>query len=175
MDVYNSYNYSYGNITIPLAIILIVKFLDINILVFANVLIVLGLFIDFLIYLNSSPVPLPYEREHFIRCAIKATIRWIGWVFVFWILSATLCAMGTYIGIPYFEIIANGAGLAMLTSVVLYDIRKLRYTQFYYFEPVKQFINVLCNILGCDYSDEQTSGNSTKGDSVKGNCKTMPK
>ena len=138
------------NITLPLAVSLIVKFLDINILVFANILIVLGLFIDFLIYLNSSPVALPYEREHFIRCAIKATVRWVGWILVFWILSATLCAMGTYIGIPHFDYIAEYAGLVMLTSVVLYDIRKLKYTQFYYFKPVKKFVNYVCKVLGCN-------------------------
>jgi len=139
-----------NGIKVPLALALIVKFLDVNILIFATILVVLGLFIDFLIYLNSAPVPLPYEREHFIKSAIKATVRWIGWSVVFWMLYSTLCAIGTYIGLPNFEYLADYAGITLLTTIVLYDLRKLKHTQFYYFKPVKKFVNYICKVLGCE-------------------------
>ena len=127
--------------------------LNFDVLIFATILVVLGLFIDFLIYLNSAPVELPYEREHFIKSAIKATIRWIGWVIIFWLLCSTLCAMGVYIGFPEFKYIIDYASIAILTSIVLYDFRKLKYTRFYYFKPIQNFTNLVCMILGCDEND----------------------
>ena len=121
-----------------------------NILVFATVLIVLGMFIDFLIYVNSAPVPLPYEREHFMKSSVKATLRWIGWLIVFWLLTATISAAGSYVGLPFFSEIADSAGIAMISTVIVYDLRKLRYTRFYYFKPVKSLIDLICNKLDCE-------------------------
>ena len=139
-----------SGLKIPLAVTLLLQFLDINILIFATILIILGLFIDFLIYLNSAPAELPYEREHFIKSTIKATTRWIGWALIFWFLYSTFCAIGTYIGLPEFRYISDYAGITLLTSIILYDLRKLKYTQFYYFKPVKGFVTFICTILGCE-------------------------
>jgi len=149
----------FNGLKIPLAIILVIKLLDINILIFATILIMIGMFIDFLIYLNSSPVPLPYEREHFVRSAIKATVSWIGWTIVYWLLFSTLCAIGVYVGLPHFQLTAHIAGITLLTSIVLHDLRKLKYTKFYYFKPIKKFVDRIYVLLEDTTNQDQQPKN----------------
>jgi len=155
--------YYYANSTVvPVAYILILQFFDINILIFATILAILGLFIDFLIYLNSAPVELPYEREHFIRSAIKATVRWIGWSIIFWLLCATICAIDAYIGFSEAQYIIEAAGLILLSTIVLYDLRKLKYTRFYYFKPVKHMVDTVCRMIECEFDEDPNHDHQKK-------------
>ena len=153
----------YANSTvIPVAHILILQFFDINILIFAIILAILGLFIDFLIYLNSAPVELPYEREHFICSAIKATVRWIGWSVIFWLLCSTISAIDVYIGFSEAQYITEAAGLVLLSTIVLYDLRKLKYTRFYYFKPVKHLVDTVCRVLECEFDNDPNHDHQKK-------------
>jgi hypothetical protein len=138
-----------SDLKLPFVITMILNFLDINLLMFTAILIIVGMLIDFLIFINSAPVPLPYDRQHFMKSSVKAAFLWLCWIIVFWILTSTISAVGSYVGLPFLPDVANCACNLILTLVIILDLRKLRYTRFYYFKPIKKFVDLICQILDC--------------------------
>jgi len=156
--VFNSINF----IKVPMALVLIIKFLDINILTFALVLVTIDLLIDYAIYLNSAPVTVPKRYSSFTKNVTDTTIRWIVFICIFWILGSVICAILEYLGITHANYIIELVDYTLLSVLLLHDLHKLKYTRYYQLPIVKIFVDKIYTIFNIIDQEKQSVNNQLK-------------
>jgi len=151
---------------VPLALVLIVKFLDINIFIFALALVVIDLFIDFSIYLNSAPVDIPKEYKNFTKNTQNTIVRWLIFISIFWFLGSTICAILEYLGMQQIEYIVEFVNYMLLSVILLHDLHKLKYTRYYRLPVIRIFVDKIYKLFCISDPEKQLMSDQLKGRKV---------